>query len=186
MEIASYTKIPHGEGFLFNVIPAPKIRLSFSPRILTMGFLCSLAVCGIVFGVDAVLDSIDSSWYLGVSLAVLAFILVIAWGFVKYVHLNNRRGPSAFMVYSNAIEINGQKINKGEIRCVGIKNAFNNMLLSTTISGPLELEMDGLEQISYTVNVETGNETVQLAGGMDKVTAYILHGDISRILSLDK
>lgn len=185
MKIASYTKVPHGDGFLFNVIPAPKMKLNFSPRILTMGFLCSLAVCGIVFGVDAALDSVDASWYLGVSLAVLAFILVIAWGFVKYVHLNNRRSPSAFTVYPNAIEINGQKINKREIRGMVIKNAFNNMLLSTTISSPLEFEMDDLEQISYTVNVEKGNETTQLAGGMDKVTAYILHSDISHILRIE-
>lgn len=182
MKIASYTKVSRGDGFLFNVTPAPKSRLNFSPRILMMGFLCSLAVCGIVFGVDATLDSVDSSWYLGVSLAVLAFIMVIAWGFVKYVYLNNRCSPSSFTVYPNAIEINGQKINKEEIRGVMIKNAFNNILLSTTISAPLELEIDSLNQINYAINVETSNGTIQLAEGMDKITAYILHSDISRIL----
>ncbi len=181
MEIASYTKIPQGGGFLFNIIPASKIRLSFSSRILTMAFLCGLAVYGIVFGIKIALVSAHLSWYFEFHLAMLTFILVIIWSFIKDTYPKSRCRSNSFIVYPNAIEINGQKINKEEIGSLTIRNTFRIRLLSTMISA---LPKNDIEQISYAINVKVDNKTTQLASGMDKVTAYILHSDISCILKL--
>lgn len=186
MELASYTKIPHGDGFLFNVIPAHK-RVSFSSRILTTAFLCGLAVYGIAFGVNTALSFKGGSLvYFGVFFTALAFMLIMAWGFMRDDCQNNYRCPSSFMVYPTAIEINGQKIEKENMCRLVVRNTFNSVLLSTTVSAPAQLGINNHEQISYAINIEMSNKTIWLAGGMDKITAYILHSDISRILRLDQ
>ncbi|HEX5152610.1 MAG TPA: hypothetical protein VFW07_14265 [Parafilimonas sp.] len=177
MKTAEYTKTPSGEGYLFHVTPAPKVIGGCAGVlfILLIAFLGGMIVSGISSILSAVL-----------------FIGIATWCFLKLdMRKKNHRSPSSFTVYSNSIEVNGQKLLKENIHRVIIRNAYDKtpkiQLTGQTVPTGVGIGYDirnMLEQISYSVDAEAGGKAIQLAGGMDEVTAFGLRTEICQITGL--
>ena len=172
-----YNKTEKGNGFQFDVTPAPKVMGGCSGIlfIFLMAFLAGM-----------LLSTVNTL------VATVASIGVLAWGFLKMdMRKKNHRRPSSFFVSSDKIEVDGQSISASAIHRLIIRNAYDKnpkiQLTGQTVPTGVGIGYDirnMLEQISYSVDVESGGRATQLAGGMDEVTANGLFTDVSHILGL--
>lgn len=177
MKQAEYVKTAKGDGYQFQVTPAPKA----SGGCAGILFSLLLAVLG------GLLFAIINKY-----LAYVAFIGIAVWAFLKLdLRKKNHRKPSSFFVSPRAIEVNEQSIAKESIHRIIIRNAYDKtpriQLTGQPVSTGVGIGHDlrnALEQISYSVDVEAGGKATQLAGGMDEVTANGLLTEINRILDL--
>ncbi|TDD94125.1 hypothetical protein [Flavobacterium cellulosilyticum] len=177
MKTAEYSKSAKGEGFQFNVTPAPKI---------IGGCAGIMFILLLAFFVAMILSTINTV------VGTIAFIGIAAWGFLKMdMRKKNHRRPSSFFVNPEKIEVNGQNISTSSIHRLIIRNAYdkspNIQLTGQTVPTGVGIGYDirnMLEQISYSLEVETGGKATQLAGGMDDVTANGLYTDVSQVLGL--
>jgi len=204
MKTASYTKTPQGDGFLFNVTPAPRALGGCSGIIVAIpiilfkggGGLKSKLILIPIFIIATFLflnyGGIDALEYLWI-LPVIALILYIPSYLKAYKNLDlrkpNHKAPSSFTVSPEYIEVLGQKFNKADIHRIIIRNAYDKepkvILTGGTVPTGVGLGHDirnALEQISYSLDIEAGGRATQLAGGMDEVTVHGLMTDVSRIL----
>lgn len=186
MKTASYTKTPQGDGFLFNVTPAPKTNGGCGGMYLyiLLAALCAFMVGGFIASSANRHNSTPAT--IGIIVGLVIFTLIIRWAFKRDTRPKNHRNPSSFTVYPDRIEMNGQKMSREDIHRLIVVNPFDN---STVLIGrPSMSQSAGLqlremtEQISYGLNIEAGGRAYQLAGGMDNITANGLLTDVSRIL----
>lgn len=176
MKQAEYRKTQKGDGYQFQVTPAPKVLGGCSG----IFFILLLAFLGAML-VGAVVNE---------TLAILVFVGIAVLAFLKLdLRKKNHRNPSTFFVSPNIIEVNGQRIEKSNIHRVVIRNAYdkspNIQLTGQTVPTGVGVGYDirkALEQISYSVDIEAGGKATQLAGGMDDVTANGLFTEVSQIL----
>jgi hypothetical protein len=179
MKQAEFSKTPQGDGFLFQVTPAPKasggcVGVIFNLLLALLGGLLCLIVSKF--------------------LAFVAFIGIAVWAFMKLdLRKKSHRKPSSFFVSADAIETGGQRISKTSIHRIIIRNAYDNTPKTQFTGQPVSTGVvvgqglrNTLEQISYSLNVEAGGKATQLAGGMDEVTAYGLFTEVSQILGLSE
>ncbi|WP_113662753.1 hypothetical protein [Pedobacter nanyangensis] len=186
MKTAYYTKTPQGDGFLFNVTPAPKTNGGCAGMFLYIA-LASLGAMLVGGLIGSSYDRFNQAPMIyGIIAGLIVFVLIMRWGLKRDPRPANHRLPSSFAVYPNRIEMNGQKMNKEDIHRVIIRNTQDN---STIVLGPPSLSQsaglqmgDMIKAISYSLNIESGGRTYQIAGGLDEVTANGLLTDVSRIL----
>lgn len=177
MKTAAYSKTAKGDGYQFQVTPAPKVIGGCAG----IFFILLLAFVGAM-----ILSTVNPI------LATVAAVGILAWGFLKMdMRKKNHRGPSSFFVSPGSIEVNGQNIPSSAIHRVIIRNAYDKspslQLTGQTVPTGVGVGHDirnMLEQISFSVDVEAGGKATQLAGGMDEVTANGLFTEISQILGL--
>ncbi len=212
MNTAAYRKTPQGEGYLFDVTPAPKVMggcsgvllalLILVPISLVAGGLVSVVFSFISVAIMSVAFSFTSIVIITIGriISIVGNIISVVVGIVVFLKFfkkfdmrkKNHRQPSSFFVSSNAIEVNGKTISKSNIHRVVIRNAYDNtskiQLTGQTVSTGVGIGHDirnALEQISYSVDVEAGGKATQLAGGMDEVTANGLLTEVNRILGFN-
>ena len=177
MKTAEYSKTAKGDGFQFHVTPAPK-AIGGCAGIF---FILLLAFLGAM-----ILSAVNTV------VATIVFIGIVAWGFLKMdMRKKNHRHPSSFFVNPDIIEVNGQNISAASIHRLIIRNAYDKspelQLTGQTIPTGVGVGYDirkMLEQISYSLDVEAGGKAIQLAGGMDDVTANGLFTEVRQILGL--
>jgi hypothetical protein len=175
MATAAYNKTATDNGYSFHVTPAPKVRGGCA------GIFLILLLSFLGYSLFSMVN---------ILLAVIAFAGIAAWAFLKLdLRKKNHRHPSSFFVSPDMIEINGQRISKASIHRVIIRNAYDKTprihLTGQPVPTGVGMGVDirnALEQISYSVEVEAKGKAMQLAGGMDEVTANGLWTDVSRIL----
>ena len=175
MKQAEYKKTTRGDGYLFEITPAPK----------TLGGCAGIFLIVLLSFMGAILLS-----SINYTLAYIGFFGIAVLAFLKLdLRKKSHRRPSSFFVSPRAIEVNGQSIPKSSIHRIIIRNAYDNVakiqLTGQTVSTGVGVGHDirhALEQISYSVNVEAGGKATQLAGGMDEVTANGLFTEVSKII----
>lgn len=177
MKQAAYTKTTRGEGYEFQVTPAPKAMGGCAGIffILLIAFLGALLLSAI-----------------NMTLGYVAFIGIAVLSFLKLdLRKKNHRHASSFFVGPDGVEVNGQNIMKSNIHRIIIRNAYDKnpkiQLTGQTVPTGVGIGYDirnALEQISYSVDIEAGGKATQLAGGMDEVTANGLFTEVGQILGL--
>ena len=175
MKQAQYAKTARGDGFQFQVTPAPKTLAGCAGifLILLIAFLAAMLTSTI-----------------NMTLSYIVFIGIAVWAYLKLdLRKKNHRNASSFFVSPNAIEVNGQTISNSSIHRVIIRNAYDKspkvQLTGQTVPTGVGAGVDirnALEQISYSVDAEAGGKATQLAGGMDEVTANGLYTEVMQIL----
>lgn len=173
MKIASYTKTPQGDGFLFSVKPAPKMMGNLARHLI-------LAFCGAVLSGGICIGLKLQSWTLQWLIPLVVFIYILVFLIRRDERPKTHRFPSAFVVYPNGIEVNGQKMHKDDIHRIIIRNAYSEHPVEQTTAEQAFQSM--LANRSYSLNIESGGRATQLAGGMDEVTVHGLMTDVSHIL----
>lgn len=177
MKQGSYQKTQLGNGYLFNVTPAPKVTGGCAGVFLfvMLGFVGGLII-GMIFNE---------------LLGIVGGIGIIIYSFMKWdLRKKDHRNPTSFTVTPDSVEVNGAKIQKKDIHRIIIRNAYSNVpkiqLTGQTISTGTAMGHDlrvMLEQISNGVFVESGGRAYMLAGGLDEVTAFAIYSDINQILN---
>lgn len=178
MKTASYTLTPQQDGYLFHVTPAPKVVGGCAG----VFFMLTLSALGAI---------ICGAIHPGLGFIVFPTLLVLCLVKLDF-RKKNHRHPSSFFVNHDAIQSNGQHIARSSIHRIIIRNAYDNtpriVLTGQTISTGTAVGHDirhMMEQISFSVDVEAGGKAVQLAGGMDEVTAFGLFKEVTRTMGLD-
>ena len=172
---AEYRKRQDGNGFAFDVIPAP------APKFMI------LAIGGavlILFALTAGLGPI--SWFIFLPIGAAGI-----WaGYFRDQRPVSHRSPSSFRVNPTGIESNGRTFAKADIHRLIIKNGINNDEVGApglliAVSTPTAMGMAHRAQVSVVANaleVETGGRAYVLAGGMDQTTAFGLLSDVTKVL----
>jgi hypothetical protein len=168
-QASEYQKSQNGETTVFSVTPAsaPKFwYLIVIGGLVLLGGLLGLGIFGFLMGGGA-----------------------IAYGLMRDQRPKEHKQPMTFSVTPNSVIAGGRTFSKDEFHRLIIKNPWFDKAgldVYTTNANEAAGMAHGMKlgELCYGLDVEAGGKAHQLAGGMDRTTAFGLLADVTKVLGL--